>query len=182
MTNRDFDFVASLANKFFRQTHIQKRLKLIEEKPITGWEIWFQVEFSVFLESQKSEDIAWWDREFQYSIDRRKANHREYMAIDFVFRKKRSVLGQYIALEIKQNTNVSSCIRGMMEDTCKVSLVKGSHDDLRSMWTLGIHPVIDNNALMNTIKEYSESFNVELIRSCIVTEPIKQTNLAYTIF
>jgi len=177
---RDFDFVALLLKKFFEQEHIQNRFELIERKPITGWEIWLQVEFSIFLEAQA--DVSYWEREYQYSIDKRKARHRQFMAIDFIFRKKHSALDQYIALEIKQNSNVKSCIRGMMEDTCKVSKVKGSHDDLRSMWTLGVHPYSDKAVMLDIIHDYAENFEVELLNNCIITNQIKNTNLAYTVF
>ncbi|MEZ9441922.1 hypothetical protein AB4516_22355 [Vibrio sp. 10N.222.54.F12] len=182
MERRDFEFVLDLVNSFFGQKHIQKRFQVIEDKPITGWEIWFQVEFSVFLEDQLEHSLAFWDREFQYSIDRRRARHREYMAIDFVFRKKRAALEQYIALEVKQNTSVKSCIRGMMEDTCKVALVKSSHDDLRSMWTLGIHPVIETSELNEVIDEYADYFEVTLNKNCIESQPIKGTDFSYTLF
>ncbi|MBF4249410.1 hypothetical protein EA004_31295, partial [Vibrio anguillarum] len=70
-------------------------------------------------------------------------------------RKKHAALDQYIALEIKQNLSVSSCIRGMMEDVCKVWLVKNSEDDLRSMWCLGIHPTIDDDELFIQIDDYA---------------------------
>lgn len=104
------------------------------------------------------------------------------MAIDFIIRKKGATREQYIALEIKQNSSVKSCIRDMMKDTHKVALVKGSQDDLRSMWTLGIHPNIDEDTLLNIVYEYADFFNVGLISGCVVTQPIGMTNLAYTIF
>ena len=182
MIQKDFDFVVSLADTFFAQKYIQKRLKLIEREKITGWEIWFQVEFSLFLESQRAESIAEWDREYLYSIDRRRSKERDYMAIDFIFRKKRSAVGRYIALEIKQNRNVSSCIKGMMEDACKVALVRASHDDLRSMWTLGIHPAVEHEVLMKKVGNYAEEYDVALLSNCIVSKEIKKTNLVYTIF
>jgi len=182
MTKRDFNFVALLLERFFKQVHIQKRLAFIESEEITSWEIWFQVEFSIFLESQKESNIAWWDREYQYGIDKRKARERTHMAIDFIFRKRHSTLDQYIALEVKQNSSLKSCIRGMMEDTRKVSLVKSSHDDLRSMWTLGIHPYHDEKGLKEIVCEYAEFFDVELASNCIITKPIKKTGLAYTLF
>jgi len=177
---RDFEFVSLLLEQFFTLPHINERLKLIESKKITGWEIWLQVEFSVFIEAHV--EVAFWEREFQYSIDRRSARHRQHMAIDFVFRKKHSALEQYIALEVKQNSSVKSCIRGMMEDTCKVSLVKGSENDLRSMWTLGIHPFVDGDELLDIINGYAEQYNVGLLQNCIATKPIKETKLAYTVF
>lgn len=180
MTKRDFDFIANLVAEFFQQKHIKMRLQLIESRLITGWEIWLQVEFSVFLEAHL--EVAYWGREFQYSIDRRKAPHREYIAIDFVIRKRNAVRGQYIALEIKQNSSVKSCVRCMMEDTHKVALVKESHDDLRSMWTLGIHPKIDEVMLKDIVYEYAEFFKISLISGCVITQPIGMTKLAYTLF
>lgn len=180
MIKRDFEFVAQLAEQFFGQKHIQKRLRLIENNEITGWEVWLQVEFSVFIDSHI--DIAEWEREFQYSIDRRSARHRQHMAIDFVFRKKRTSVGQYIALELKQNIEASSCIRGMMEDVCKVSLVKSSEDDLRSMWSLGVHTRIDNDQMLTIIENYAEQYDVELEQGCVISKPVSKTNLAYTVF
>lgn len=177
---RDFEFISLLLEQFFKQSHIQKRLELIEYREITGWEIWLQIELSIFLEGHI--EVAEWDREFKYSIDKRSARHREHMAIDFVIRRKRAALEQYIALEIKQNLNMSSCIRGMMEDTCKVSLVKGSENDLRSMWTIGIHPMTAQDELMDVINDYAEKYNVELLQNCITSTPIKRTKLAYTVF
>ncbi len=180
MVKNDFKFVAMLVADFFKQKHIQKRLDLIEERDITGWEIWLQVEFSVFLDTHI--EVAEWGREFQYSIDRRKAKNREHMAIDFVIRKRSALKHWYIALELKQNSSVKSCIRGMMEDTRKVALVRGSHDDLRSMWTLGIHPWIEGEELESIVHKYADAFDVDLIPNCMVSEPIKRTELAYTIF
>ncbi|MGR5209723.1 hypothetical protein ACPV4A_04200 [Vibrio rotiferianus] len=176
---RDFDFVRELVEEFFKQKHIQKRFKHIEDNKITGWEIWFQIEFSVFIDSHIL--VSQWDREFPYSIDRRSARHRKNMLIDFVIRKKHAALDQYIALEIKQNLSVSSCIRGMMEDICKVWLVKSSEDDLRSMWCLGIHPTIDDDELFIQIDDYANEFGIALPKSCIMSQNIKGTNLSFTL-
>ena len=40
---RDLDFVIKLFDGFFSQKRIQKRLNVIDNKHITGWEIWFQI-------------------------------------------------------------------------------------------------------------------------------------------
>jgi len=104
------------------------------------------------------------------------------MLIDFVLRKKRTSLDQFIALEIKQNLNVASCIRGMMKDACKVWLVRSSEDDLRSVWSLGIHPTIDRASLDDCIKNYALEFDVELAKNCITSHKIQGTNLSYTLF
>ena len=177
---RDFGFVCTLFEQFFQQAHVQNRLEFIGFREVTGWEIWLQIEFSAFIHEHV--DIATWEREFLYSIDRRSARHRKHMAIDFIIRKKFATKDQYIALEIKQNSNVKSCIRGMMEDTYKVSLVKGSVDDLRSMWTIGIHPFVEKEELFEIVDFYAEQFGVRPFKDCISTQPINTTKLSYTIF
>lgn len=177
---RDFDFVATLAELFFKQSHIQKRLALIEEKTITGWEIWLQVEFSVFLQAQAS--VSYWEREYPFTIDSRQASSRKSMAIDFLFRKKYAKSDQSIALELKQNTSVRSCIKGMMLDTCKVASATDMLDSLRSIWSLGIHPQVPQSEMDKIIKHYASKLDVALIPSCILTKPIANTQLAYTIF
>ena len=179
MVKKDYEFVVETVDSFFNQSHIRKRMKLIEDNYITGWEIWIQVEFAMFLDKQTS--IGGWEREFQYNTDHRKKNSGSHMAIDFIFRKTNSKLDRFIALEIKQNLNVSSCIRGMMEDIGKISLVKSSEDDIRSMWNLGIHSFIDIDELKNTINNYAEKYQVDLADNHFYTQKIKTTNLAFTI-
>ncbi|WP_264403229.1 hypothetical protein [Vibrio owensii] len=177
---QDFEFISELADQFFSQKHIRERLKHIEYNEITGWEIWLQIEFSVFIDSHL--ELAEWWREYPYSIDRRSARHRKNMIIDFVLRKKRAALEQYIALEIKQNQVMSSCIRGMVEDVCKVWLVRNSENDLRSMWCLGVHTSATEEETHVCIDKYADEFGVELPVNVRSTKEIKGTGLSYTIF
>jgi len=177
---RDFEFIRDLVDQFFSKKHIRDRLKHIEYNEVTGWEIWFQIEFSVFIDSHI--EIAQWWREYPYSIDRRSARHRKNMIIDFVFRKKHSALDQFIALEIKQNKVMSSCIRGMMEDVCKVWLVRNSENDLRSMWCLGVHASSTDDEAYACIDKYADEFGVALANSIRISNEIKGTGLSYTIF
>lgn len=123
----DFEFVKTLLEQFFSQKHIRERLKHIEYNKITGWEIWFQIAFSVFIDCHL--EVAEWKRESLYTIDRRSARNRKHMVIDFILRKKHAAHGQYIAIEIKQNSVMSSCIRGMMEDIRKLWLVRNSENN-----------------------------------------------------
>ncbi len=180
MVKNDFQFIKELAVDFFGQQHIVERLKLIESNKLTGWEIWLQVEFAMFLETQLLVDE--WIREFQYSMDRRISKSKKFMAIDFLIRKKNTRLGHYIALEIKQNLSAASCIAGMMKDVCKISQVKGSEDDIRSMWSLGIHPFLPQVQLETLVNECAESYDVELASGCISTNRIGKTKFAFTVF
>ncbi|WP_202800837.1 hypothetical protein [Moritella dasanensis] len=115
-------------------------------------------------------------------MDKRSSKNKQYMAIDFLIRKKRAKLNQYIALEIKQNKSAASCIRGMMEDVCKISLVRGAEDDIRSMWSLGIHHALSETELKNAVIDYADDYNVDLAPNCIMTKEIKDTRFAFTIF
>ncbi|EGR0683893.1 hypothetical protein O1B84_003416 [Vibrio cholerae] len=177
---RDLEFINELVEQFFGQKHIRERLNHIELNKITGWEIWLQIEFSVFIDSHI--DVAEWCREYPYAIDRRSARHRKNMIIDFVLRKRHAALSQYVALEIKQNIVVSSCIRGMMEDVCKVWLVRDSENDLRSMWCLGVHPSVPEDEAYACIEKYADEFGVTLSKSHRVSQVIKGTNMSYTLF
>ncbi len=180
MAKRDFEFIVELATEFFSQEHISQRMALIQSKSISGWEVWLQVEFAMFLEEHIAVDE--WIREFQYSMDRRSSKNQKYMAIDFLVRKRRARLGQYIAIEIKQNKSAASCINGMMKDACKISLVKGSEDDIRTMWSLGIHQVLPQEDLESLVKDYAVEYKVQLAPNCIKTKPIEYTDFAFTVF
>ncbi len=52
MVKSDFKFITDLVTKFFNQAHIIRRMNLIHSNDITGWEIWLQVEFAMFIEDQ----------------------------------------------------------------------------------------------------------------------------------
>ena len=177
---RDFEFIRDLADEFFSKKNIRDRLKHIEYNQVTGWEIWLQIEFSVFIDSHI--EVVEWQREYSYSIDRRSAHYRKNMIIDFILRKKHAALEQYIALEIKQNQVMSSCIRGMMEDVCKVWLIRNSENDLRSMWCLGVHASMSKKEAYACIDKYAEKFGVDLAGSIRISNEIKGTGLSYTIF
>ena len=48
----DFKFVISLLTGFFRQTHIQKNLKVLcESSFISKWEMWWQTELAIYIHS-----------------------------------------------------------------------------------------------------------------------------------
>ncbi|TQO72015.1 hypothetical protein FLM06_19065 [Vibrio cholerae] len=62
---RDLEFINESVEQFFGQKHIRERLNHIELNKITGWEIWLQIEFSVFIDSHI--DVAEWCREYPYA-------------------------------------------------------------------------------------------------------------------
>lgn len=175
----DFEFVLGLAEEFFEQSEIQKKFNLIKEREFTGWEIWFQIEFAAFL--QEHSEVSEIIREFGYSIDRRMSGHQKTMYIDFLLRKRRSSRSSYIALEIKQNQSVSSCVKGMMADIQKVWKLKQSENDLRSMWCLGIYPTTDDEKISQVISTQMEAADIELPQNLIVTKEVPNTGYSFTL-
>ena len=72
MLNRDFDHLSTLLHLFFEREDICQKLNIIDQNNITGWEVWFQVEFANML---CSTDHEWW-REQALSCDMRKKPER----------------------------------------------------------------------------------------------------------
>ncbi|MEF5100217.1 hypothetical protein U9184_13215 [Escherichia coli] len=150
MLNRDFDHLSTLLHLFFEREDICQKLNIIDQNNITGWEVWFQVEFANML---CSTDHEWW-REQALSCDMRKKPERPTLHTDFLLRKKGWAQDSYIALEIKQNSDATSCVKNMIADLEKSAKIKRSELELRSFWTLGITPVIDRERLDSLIDRY----------------------------
>lgn len=133
----DFSYLSLLIKEFFSSEHIIERLNLIyKDERISGWEIWLQIEFSHFLATHNSEPE--WYRESPLKFDRRKEKEKSYFCPDFLIRKKGWTRESYVALEIKQHPIPASCIRNMRSDIDKVSKMRISELNIRTMWVLGI--------------------------------------------
>ena len=65
----DFNFISQLAQDFFDQDEIIRKLLLFKNKKlaIKGWEIWFQVEFALFLQNHPL--VAEVEREKKFKMD-----------------------------------------------------------------------------------------------------------------
>jgi len=176
-SKRDYDFTVQLFNGFFSQKRIQKRLNIIKDKGITGWEIWWQIEFAAYL-STKDKTVSEWYREWQYPMDKRKSLQNK-MSIDFLIRQKGAKKDMFIALELKQHFYTKSCIRKMLKDTDKVFSICESTSDLRSFWNVGIH--LEKNMTDREIEEAILNY-IDTDESYIVTEKIGDTGFYYTIF
>ena len=136
---RDFDFTVKLFDNFFKKKKIQKKfkkfteLKNLHDIEITGWETWWQIEFSLYLFYllDKGDTVSWWEREWRYPIDKRVSSKRKSeMSIDFLVRQKHAKVGQYIALELKQDIDAKICINGMLADIDKVYSMRQSASDI----------------------------------------------------
>ena len=84
----DFNFISQLAQDFFDQDEIIRKLLLFKNKKlaIKGWEIWFQVEFALFLQNHPL--VAEVEREKKFKMDLRKSKDKVSCSIDFFLRQK----------------------------------------------------------------------------------------------
>ncbi|CAH0526153.1 hypothetical protein [Vibrio hippocampi] len=184
---RDLDFVQELLVHFFRQPHIVQRLQRIDTRVLKDWDTWLQVEFSLFLDSHIH--IKQWHKDYSFpivaqsNIESIYASDPNLLPINFVFAKTQSSPNQNIAIDIRQDADAEICIRSMVADIHKVWLVRRSDNDIRSMWSLGIHKQAARNELIDFIQRYVDEFDADFIsESRTHTRAIPGTQLAYTLF
>ena len=150
MLARDFDHLTTLLERFFVREEIRDKLNIIDQHNILGWEVWLQIEFANLLTSTEHE---WW-REQTLNCDLRKNPKRRAVRPDFLLRKKGWTQDSYIALEMKQNIDATSCVKNMISDLVKTAKIKSSELELRSFWTLGITRTIEQERLDYLIDKY----------------------------
>lgn len=179
MINRDFDHLSTLLHLFFTRQDIQQKLNIIDQYHISGWEIWMQIEFANLLAST---DHEWW-REISLECDKRMNPQRDSLRTDFLLRKKGWTVDSYIALEIKQNIDPTSCVRNMILDLEKSAKIRRSEIDLRSFWTLGITRTIDAERLDELIDNYLQDkyYQTKSREKHVLLTPIKNTPYCYIV-
>lgn len=174
---KDFEFLSGLATEFFKKRSITKALAVIDECEITGWETWLQIEFAKFF--SEHELVFEWSREERYQLDQRSSNGKTACAIDFSIRQKYKQ--SWLALELKQKNTVGSCIKSMLRDVVKVNKIKQSHNDIRTLWCLGVHKHADKATVMGQIAKYEVELDLELNRSQILTKRIGRSDYSFTL-
>ncbi|WOR29449.1 hypothetical protein [Citrobacter portucalensis] len=179
MLNRDFDHLSTLAHHFFEREDIRQKLNIIDQYNISGWEVWMQIEFANLLASTGHE---WW-REQTLACDLRKNPQRLSVRADFLLRKKGWTQDSYIALELKQNQDPTSCVRNMIADLVKSAKIKRSELDLRSYWTLGVTPKIDKERLDALIDYYLDEkyYLTKSRQKHVLLKDIEQTPYCYIV-
>lgn len=176
----DFQYLADLMEDFFNQRRVGRSLSIIEEQEITGWEVWFQVEFANFL-SQHGSDPEWW-REWPVEFDQRKEKERIFCRPDFIIRKKGWRKESYVALEVKQHPEAGACFSNMMKDIEKISKVRESSLNIRTYWVLGIHRRKPKAELRSLIASRFEAVGMEPPDGDLVIKYIPGSNYAYSMF
>lgn len=173
--NKDFEFLSEILKEFVDQKAFIKKLQLMHETDISGWEIWLQVELALFF--QGHEKIAEWNREQRHSLDMRKSSYWSNASIDFYLRKKYA--HDAIPLEIKQHKTASQCIKSMGADARKFSTIKSSSSTTsRPLWCMGIHAQVEEQ----TVRDYISKYDCPVEEKCILVYPIKNTAYMMTLF
>ncbi len=146
---KDLNFLKIMIEEFFSKKQLKDKLKKFPALELSGWEIWLQVEFLLFL--SENERVAEVYREQRCALDGRKSKFKYDCAIDFLIREKNAQ--SYIPLEIKQNRSAAQCIRNMKKDIEKYERIKksDSYTD-RSVWCLGIHKSVQRDYLEDLIE------------------------------
>ncbi|WOE41003.1 hypothetical protein [Acinetobacter chinensis] len=176
--NGDFNFLSSLFEKFFKQKYIKDRLLLIEDKEITGWEIWLQIELAFFLDDQNN--VMEWLREVPCSMDKRIEKLKLQGIIDFWLRERNKSTETMIAIELKQHKDAKQCIKEMMKDINKFNSLKPSeHSYIRSFWCVGVHRTVQEGTCLTYINENKQGYTFD--QNHLLSQEIKGTNFSFTI-
>jgi hypothetical protein len=115
-----------------------KFLSEYENKRLQRWENWLQMEILHELHTTGVEDLWFEDR---YSQDKRVkvANEKadKYVSsIDVVYRRKRSSIASYNALELKVANNASTSIKGSLVDLDRIAAIPNSEWCFRSVYAI----------------------------------------------
>lgn len=173
---QDFNYISGLICEFLSDIHIINRFKVIQEKRISGWEIWLHIELAHFLSLHESRPE--YHREIALAFDRRKEKKRAQLRPDFLIRKKGWRTESYAALEIKQHPNPNTCISSMYKDIQKLSKMKESAIQMRSFWCLGLFEARPEYNLIELAMTNLSDLNT----SQIAAAPIRDTGISYLLF
>lgn len=174
----DFEFMKSLTVDFFKKKSIKDTIAIIEESEIKGWEKWLQIEFSKFINDR--ENISAWDRECRYALDKRSSKNKSACSVDFSVKQKHKQ--SWLAIELKQINSAASCIKSMHTDILKIYKIKGSQDDIRTIWCIGVHYHEDDLKIKSIIAKYSTFHEIKLNHDHMMTKKIGKTKYAFTLF
>lgn len=175
---KDFEFIASLSSDFFQRAHIKKTLKAIDDSKMTGWEKWLQIELAAFLEA-RGDIKAWW-RESSYDLDKRVVESRKRCAVDFLVHQKWKQ--SHMALELKQVNSPTACVQGMIRDKKKIQGIKSTKYDIRSVWCVGVHRVVESGEVERLVAYYGSKLKSLVNPKFLFTERIGYSSYMFTIF
>lgn len=175
----DFQYISTLTKEFFSRRTFRAALNVIRDYEISGWEIWFQVEFARFL--AEHEDQPEWQREARFEFDYRRERYSSFLKPDFIIRKKGTALDRYIALEIKQHVQIGNCLTNMVSDLSKVSRIRRSAIDLRSYWALGIFRADDDDDIEGAIENKLIEYDLPIHWGLMTHGKIGKTGFSYAL-
>ncbi len=177
----DFEFTWAVLTDFFGQRRIQRTLDAIHETEISGWEKWWQVELAVCLSDH--DDVAEWNMEERFFIDRRRSADREFLAVDLCFRRKRCAKDSMIYIELKQDADWKCCIENMLRDALKVADARTRSEEggaWRSFFVAGIYPSIPKAEIHDYVEQRLDEREIEW--DLMDTKFISGTPYSFTMF
>lgn len=175
---KDFEFLKEIATSFFRQSSIIKTLKIIDEQKISGWEKWMQIEFAKFC--NENSKISQWCREERYELDKRASKNRNSCSVDFSLRQKHKQT--WLAIELKQKDSASGCIKSMLKDAVKLSKIKRSQNDIRTIWCIGVHKCAEELKMQGHIAKHQIEIGVQIKGQHVHTGKIGRSGYSFTLF
>ena len=140
-----YSYPILLFEEFFSRVKVQKQLRFYEGRGITGWENWFQLEFSRFIDSHHSGPEWWIEHSMEY--DKRIEKSFQILRPDLLIRKKGWRRDSYTIIEIKQEDRHIDCVSGMVRDLMKVGKVKKSSLNIRGLLCVGVHKTVEKERL-----------------------------------
>jgi hypothetical protein len=175
---KDFEFLKETTNAFFHKQSIIKTINIIDANDLCGWERWLQIEFAKFCCDYEA--ISEWDREERYKLDRRISKIKSQCSIDFTLRQKHK--HSWVALELKQINSASQCIKSMLGDVIKLSKIRRSQDDIRTIWCVGVHKNKTEIKMQGIIAKYEAEHRMEIKREQVYTKQIGKSAYSFTLF
>lgn len=180
MRRVELGYLEKLAQDFFGDEKVSDAFEMIDDYSITGWEKWFQIEFSRFLINHDSEP-EWW-REWPAEFDGRREKAKKSCRPDFVIRKKGWRRDSYAVLEVKQHPQPGQCVNNMVVDLKKMEKIRRSSLDSRGFWVLGIHRWNSEKEMRELIEKKLGSAGFLDRYNDVVVKPINNSNYGFSMF
>lgn len=182
MAQGDLKFLAETLISFFKRARIYKALQTIDEKGITGWENWLEVELAIYFSAH--DGISECKLEAPLPIDKRKEKVLEKPRVDFALRRKGFAKSRYIYLELKCANSPRTCVKNMLYDIRK--LEKAKSRKVRSSFVIGVHHRENKPRIRKLIRQHvgkrDDVSSAYISYESVTTRHIPYSEYSFTIF
>ncbi|MCG9032675.1 hypothetical protein [Laribacter hongkongensis] len=172
--DRDVQFVTTIMQGFFSQSHVKNRLDALRTLQVSNVERWLQVEMALYF--QESDSVAMWERELPLQVETAKkgATARARIIPDFVLMQAGLRSEDRVILEVKANvTDAHACLNGLCKDHAKYRHQRHElFGNVSSLLLVGLHP----KPSAETNDWLWKNHNM-----CISSQPIRSTRLHFSV-